>query len=85
MSEQVRTKELGYLNEKQLERKCGELQHKIRNLRRSSDERQLLEIEFCYTFRELEFRKKRKVAHQSFLAKKNKKRDNRAKGRKNVV
>ncbi len=85
MSEQVRAKELGYLNEKQLERRCGELQHKIRSLRRSSDERQLLEIEFCYTFRELEFRKKRKVAHQNFLAKKYKNRDNRAKGRKNVV
>ena len=77
-----RPQNVGYLSEKQLERKCNDLQSRIRGLRRSDKNRLFLEVEYCYLFRELESRKKRKIAHQKFLAKK---RDNRAKTTKKVV
>ncbi len=82
MESHERVQNVGYLSERQLERKCNDLQAKIRSIRRSDDSRQKLEIEYCYLFRELESRKKRKIAHQKFLAKKY---DNRAKSPKKVV
>lgn len=81
-----RIQNAGYLSEKLLQRKCNELQARIRSTRRSDSKRQLLEVEFCYLYRELEFRRKRKAAHQNFLAKKYDKRfDNRAKRPQKVV
>lgn len=86
MESKDRSQNVGYLNERQLERRCSDLQAKIRNTRRSDSNRPRLEIEYCYLYRELEFRRKRKVAHQKFIAKKyEKKFDNRAKRPEKVV
>ena len=82
MENSGRPQNVGYLSERQLERRCNDLQSKIRNTRRGDDLRMTLEVEYCYLYRELEFRKKRKIAHQNFLAKKY---DNRAKRPRKVV
>ena len=86
MENSERPRNVGYLSERQLEKRCNDLQSKIRHTRRQDDRRMGMEIEYCYLYRELEHRKKRKIAHQNFLAKKyDKKYDNRAKKPQKVV
>lgn len=59
--------DMGYLQDEEIERKLRSLTSMIRSSRFSTEKKMELEIEYCYLYREKEWREKRKLAHAEWL------------------
>ena len=63
---------LNYMHDEELGRSYSTMREIIENMRNRGKRTSEAEVEMCYIQRELESRKRRKVAHKKYLAKKSK-------------
>jgi|MDTB01.3.fsa_nt_gb hypothetical protein len=61
---------LNYMHDDELSRSYSTMKEIIENMRNRNKRAAAAEIEMCYIQRELEARKRRRIAHRAFLANK---------------